>query len=147
MTKFTLVLICLIGAEIVIAQSHNSAPLFFIGGANSRQIQVIDSTTQKSNFQVMGDGRVFARELEITVKDFPDYVFESEYPLMPMDSLQLYIVANGHLPNIPSAFSINRQGGAVDVARLLRLQMEKIEELTLYILQLQERLRKLEEKK
>ncbi len=147
MTKIILVVFCLIGAEFVFAQSHNSAPLFFSGGANSRQIQVMDSSSRKTSFQVMGDGRVFARELEITVKDFPDYVFEPEYPLMPLDSLQQYIVANGHLPNIPSAISINRKDGAVNVAQLLRLQMEKIEELTLYILQLQERLRKLEEKK
>lgn len=147
MTKILLVLLGLIGAESAVAQSNSSAPLFFTGGPNSRLIQVLDSSSNKPNFQVMGDGRVFARELEITIKDFPDYVFDPKYPLMPLDSLDNFIRIHRHLPKVSSANSLALQDGAADVAHLLRLQMEKIEELTLYILQLQERLRKLEEKK
>ncbi len=131
------------GAGIVVGQSNNSAPLLLSGGPNQRLIQVVDSTQKTTGFQVMGDGRIFARELEITIKDFPDYVFEPTYSLLSLDSLKSYILLHGHLPNLPSAKEVAANADNVNVSDLLKIQIKKIEELTLYILQLQAQIKEL----
>lgn len=63
---------------------------------------------------------------------WPDYVFEETYPLRPLEELEAYIQENKHLPNIPSAKEIATSG--IDVAKMQAQQLEKIEELTLYML-------------
>lgn len=94
------------------------------------------------SFEVLGNGKVYAREVEVSLAPFPDYVFESEYPLLSLDALRDYITENRHLPNVPSADEVADCG--IGLGELSIRQMEKIEELTLYILQLDERLKKLE---
>lgn len=98
-----------------------------------------NGTTQ---FQINGDGKAFAREVEVTLNPFPDYVFEEDYPLMPLTQLKTFIETNKHLPNIPSAKVVDNEG--IGLGDLSHKQMEKIEELTLYLLQMDERLQKLE---
>jgi hypothetical protein len=62
--------------------------------------------------------------------NWPDYTFERKYHLMPLDSLSSYIDLNKHLPEIPNAEQIKQNGQ--DVGEVQRVQMQKIEELTLY---------------
>ncbi len=66
----------------------------------------------------------------------PDFVFEADYPLMPLDELRAFIEREGHLPDIPSAAELEEQG-VVNVSRMQMLLLQKIEELTLYTLQQQ----------
>ncbi len=94
------------------------------------------------NFQVMGSGKVFAREVEVTLNAFPDYVFEKDYDLLSLKELQQYIDENQHLPNIPSAQEVEENG--IGLGELSLKQLEKIEELTLYILELNKRIENLE---
>lgn len=108
----------------------------------TKAFSIVKSGT--TEFQVNGDGKVYAREVEVTLNAFPDYVFEEDYPLMPLKQLKKYIDTNGHLPNIPSAEVVDNNG--IGLGDLSHKQMEKIEELTLYILQLDERIQKLEKK-
>lgn len=61
-----------------------------------------------------------------------DYVFDKKYKLASLDSVEAYIRANRHLPDIPSADSIEKQG--YDLHDMNRRFMEKIEELTLYVI-------------
>lgn len=97
---------------------------------------------QKVNFYVRGDGHVFAREIEVSLDPFPDYVFAEDYELMPLKELETYIEENNHLPNIPAAEEVKEAG--LGLGELSILELEKIEELTLYLLQLNERLESLE---
>jgi hypothetical protein len=62
-----------------------------------------------------------------------------------LDELRSYITTNKHLPNVPSANEFAETG--VDLGELNRLLLEKVEELTLYILQLEERTKRLEDQK
>lgn len=94
------------------------------------------------NFSVLGNGHVYAREVEVNLDPFPDYVFEEDYELMPLAELETYIEENNHLPNIPSAEEVGEAG--LGLGELSILELEKIEELTLYLLQLNERLESLE---
>jgi len=106
---------------------------------------LIGNSTEASNdvFQVRADGMVYATELQVQLAAFPDYVFADDYKLMPLKELDNYIEENNHLPNVPSAEEIAENG--IGVGDLQLKQMEKIEELTLYIIDLDQRLNDLQE--
>jgi hypothetical protein len=93
-------------------------------------------------FKVNNDGIVWAREIKLTLDVFPDYVFNQDYQLMTIEGLSEFISVHGHLPNVPEESEILQDG--LNVAKLISTQMEKIEELTLYIIQLNERINELE---
>jgi len=108
-------------------------------------IQVMGTTGTTRNFSVKSNGEVYARKFTTTLSNIPDYVFQPDYQLMPFPELRAYLIVNHHLPNVPSANEYAETG--VDLGELNRLLLEKTEELTLYILQLEERIRLLEEAK
>jgi len=97
------------------------------------------------NYAVKGNGEVFARKYTTTLGAIPDYVFDPSYKLMSLNELKTYINTNKHLPNIPSAKEYEERG-ELDLGELNRKLLEKVEELTLYILQLEERTKALENK-
>ncbi|NNC99233.1 MAG: hypothetical protein HKN85_03535 [Gammaproteobacteria bacterium] len=72
----------------------------------------------------------------------PDYVFADDYELMPLESLADFIEQENHLPNVPSAEELT---GPISINKLQMSLLEKIEELTLYTLQQQERIERLEQ--
>jgi hypothetical protein len=108
-------------------------------------LQVFGANSTIKNFKVSGAGEVFARRYTTTLNNIPDYVFEPNYKLLTLDELRSYITTNKHLPNVPSANEFAETG--VDLGELNRLLLEKVEELTLYILQLEERTKRLEDQK
>jgi hypothetical protein len=68
-----------------------------------------------------------------TALNVPDYVFEENYNLMPLDQLATYIQTNKHLPGVPSADDIEAAGG-LNLGQMVPAILEKTEENTLYIL-------------
>ena len=80
------------------------------------------------------DGAIIAREILVTTDSWADDVFEPEYDLMPLDSLEQFIKVNKHLPDIPSESNIKQHG--IDVASMNASLLRKIEELTLYVIDL-----------
>jgi len=97
------------------------------------------------NYAVKGNGEVFARKYTTTLGTIPDYVFDPSYKLLPLNELKSYITTYKHLPNIPSTQEYEERG-ELDLGELNRKLLEKVEELTLYILQLEERTKALENK-
>lgn len=67
---------------------------------------------------------------------WPDYVFGTEYNLMSLKELEQYVNANKHLPGVPSAQEIEKKGD-VDLGAMNTLLLEKVEELTRYVIDLQ----------
>ncbi len=74
----------------------------------------------------------------------PDYVFQKSYELSPLSLVENYINANSHLPDIPSAKEINDKG--LDVVDMNLRLLKKIEEMTLYLIDQEKRIKELEEK-
>lgn len=68
-----------------------------------------------------------------TTADWADYVFASDYKLMPLEEVEKFTKENNHLPNVPSASEIVDSG--LDVAKMDAKLLEKIEELTLYLIE------------
>ena len=90
-----------------------------------------------SNFKVEPNGFVYARQIEVQATgSFPDYVFEDEYELMNLPEVKAFISENGHLPGVPSAEEVEEQGH--NLAKMDEILLEKIEQLTLYVIQLHE---------
>lgn len=81
----------------------------------------------------------------VTVKlnaNWPDYVFKPQYKLNPLSEVKDYIDKNGHLPEVPSATAIEKDG--VNLGEMNKLLIKKVEELTLYLLSQNQRIEKLE---
>ncbi len=101
-----------------------------------------------ANIKVGVKGKVYCEGLRIKMAGtncWADYVFDKNYRLLPLSDVKQYIQNNKHLPGIPSAEEVKKEG--LEVEDMLKLQMQKIEELTLYVIQLQEEMAKLKEKK
>ncbi|MFT6205158.1 MAG: hypothetical protein ACI9V1_001417 [Spirosomataceae bacterium] len=96
-------------------------------------------------------GRVTLADFRMKYKsenDWADYVFASDYQLMPIQEVEKFIKINRHLPNVPSAEKVLKEG--VNMTEITAKLLEKIEEQTLYIIDLQKQineLKKLIEKK
>jgi len=81
------------------------------------------------------DGKIHTREVRVDLQApfVPDYVFYDDYELRTLKEVQKYIDQHGHLPNIPSAAEFERDG--MNLKEMDLKLLEKIEELTLYILE------------
>jgi len=69
---------------------------------------------------------------------FPDYVFDEDYPLMRISELAQFVAEHKHLPGVPSAAEVAADG-KVDLVEFSRTLLEKIEELSLYVVQLEQK--------
>ncbi len=114
-------------------------------GANWDAMVIYGPDGQSSytkKFRVSKDGKVWSREVHVTQKDIPDYVFKDDYDLMPLSEIEEYVTEHKHLPNIPSEKEILRDG--LNLGDQQMLHLEKIEELTLHLIAMNKRLEKLE---
>lgn len=98
-----------------------------------------------TGYKLAVDGKVIAEEMRVQISNnWPDYVFADRYELASLEQLQLYIHENRHLPGVPSAEKVKAEG--IEVGEMNRILLEKIEELTLHVLNLNKRIAELESK-
>jgi len=91
-----------------------------------------------AGYKVSVNGNMICNELRVQLTNsWPDYVFDESYERLSLDELGDFIETEKHLPNVPSASELEEQGG-VDLGEMQRLTIEKVEELTLYLLELKE---------
>ena len=75
--------------------------------------------------------------------NWSDFVFNNDYQLMPLNKVESYVKENKHLPEIPSASDVTKDG--IDVASMDAKLLQKIEELTLYVIQQQKEIDELKQ--
>lgn len=80
------------------------------------------------------NGKIQAREVEVYIGYWWDHVFEPDYHLPSLEEVESFISKNKHLPGIPSEKEILEEG--VNLAEMDGLLLKKIEELTLYMIEL-----------
>ncbi|MEI7977599.1 MAG: hypothetical protein WCI53_02035 [Bacteroidota bacterium] len=125
---------------------------FFINSDNRNfftvtESQILFKDATQDLFKVSADGYVYARKAIVTLTNpYPDYVFEKNYNLMPLNKLANYINANKHLPNVPSLAEVEANNKQIDIGEMQVKLLEKVEELTLYILQQQKEIEALKAK-
>ena len=102
--------------------------------------QTITTNELRSNVNLIlhNDGLLQAKEVKVTLSDWPDYVFGEEYKLMSLDETEQYIKENGHLPGVPSAQEVEEEG--LSLGEMNARLMQKVEELTLHMIELQKQI-------
>ncbi|MGL4630889.1 MAG: hypothetical protein ACRCVT_06750, partial [Leadbetterella sp.] len=91
-----------------------------------------------SDYKLAVAGNIIAEKIKVKNKSsWPDFVFEKSYKLQPLEEVEQYIQANKHLPEIPSAAEVAKEGQ--DVGEMNRLLLKKVEELTLYLIELEKK--------
>lgn len=109
--------------------------------------QLIGGTADRiaTGYSLSVDGKIIAEEVKVQLSaSWPDYVFAKDYKLLPLDELEQSINKNKHLPNIPSAAEVEKDG--ISLGDMNKRLMEKVEELTLYIIDLNKKNNALAEK-
>jgi hypothetical protein len=90
-------------------------------------------------FKLSVKGKMVSEQAWVLVQqDWPDYVFADDYALRSLDEVKAYIKTNHHLPEVPSAATIEADG--VNMGAMHVTMMKKIEELTLYLIEVKEEL-------
>ena len=92
----------------------------------------IGTTNPRNLFEV--NGTIRSKEVKVEAINWPDYVFEKAYELRSLEETEAFIKSNKHLPEIPSAEDIEANG--VQLGEMNRLLLQKIEELTLHMIQM-----------
>ncbi len=131
--------------------SVNNTPIVILTNSTERMRVTstgsvgIGTSAPSSRFHVNGgDIRVSGGSFidDGTTLNVPDYVFEPDYELMPLDELRAFISREKHLPNVPSADDVKKEG--LNLSQVQMRLLEKVEELTLYTLKLDEQVKALQ---
>jgi hypothetical protein len=102
-------------------------------------------TTNPGSFKLAVAGKIGAwGEVRVFTNDtpFPDYVFEPNYKLTPLTEIESYVKANKHLPEVPSANEIAKDGMSLNAMNVILLK--KVEELTLHLINQSKQIEKLQ---
>ncbi|MGY4538171.1 hypothetical protein ACVW0P_002591 [Mucilaginibacter sp. UYNi724] len=103
----------------------------------------IGTTTLPIGYKLAVNGNVIATSVTVKVyNQWPDYVFHKSYNLPPLTEVKEYIDKNHHLPEMPSAAQVEKDG--LNLGETNKLLTKKVEELTLYLIEQNKRIEKLE---
>ena len=94
-----------------------------------------------ANAMLSVDGLILAKEVRVAVSNtthWADYVFEKGYKLRTLNEVETYIKKYNHLPDVPSAIDVKENG--IDILEMNATLLKKIEELTLYTIELKKQL-------
>lgn len=86
------------------------------------------------NYRLFVEDGIRTRKIKVDLRRWADNVFDQNYQLLPLNDLDKYITLNKHLPGIPTSEAVLEQG--VELGEMNVILLEKIEELTLYSIQL-----------
>lgn len=104
----------------------------------------IGTTAGAAGYKMSVNGKVICEELTVELSgDWPDYVFQDDYKLMPLSEVEKAIIANLHLPGVPPAAEIEKSG--IHMSEISATLLRKIEELTLYIIEQEKSINQLQE--
>lgn len=96
-------------------------------------------------YKLAVNGTVRAKEIRVEINpEWPDYVFAKGYKLPTLDEVKQHIEKEGTLPDVPNKADVKANG--VDLGEMNALLLQKIEELTLYVIKQQEEIDKLKSK-
>ena len=132
------------GGKVGIGATNSDA--FHVEGSTSitgavtlqSTLSVTGNVSVNGNALIDANGGVKVKSLRVTLTDWPDYVFSESHRQMPLCELERYIAERGHLPDVPAAAEVEQEG--VDVGAMNKVLLQKVEELTLYIIDLQKQI-------
>ena len=114
-----------------------------ITGALSATSATINGALSATSASIAGILKT--KEVQVTLAGWPDYVFDKDYKLPTLSEVEQFIAENNHLPNVPSAAEVEANG--IQLGEMNAILIRKVEELTLYILDLQKQIDELKNSK
>ncbi len=116
----------------------NLYPVFLKTGGGNQPL-ILDAArvgigTANPSSMVTVAGNITSREVKVMVDAGADFVFEKDYDLLPLDSVDKFIKENKHLPEIASAAEMQNDG--INLSEMNIKLLQKIEELTLYMIEI-----------
>lgn len=114
---------------VALAGCKKSGPIFVQDGK-------VGIGTQHPQSELAVKGKISAQEVQVTLEGWADFVFEDSYPLRDLREVKTFVNDNGHLPDVPSAVEVQAKG--VSLGEMDRTLLRKVEELTLYVIALDE---------
>ena len=124
------------GAEFGLQNSNSGQNWRFHTGGGRFNISLVGTGADELRLTQTGN-LIISGSLTTAGGFYPDYVFSDSYKLMPLSDLRHFIDEHRHLPNVPTA--LETEGGReVNMTELQLRLLEKVEELTLYVLQQEE---------
>ncbi|AZI24051.1 hypothetical protein EA772_01335 [Pedobacter sp. G11] len=78
------------------------------------------------------NGLIHTKEVKVDLQNWPDYVFDEKYKIWPLEDLERYIKVNRHLPDVPTAIEVEKNG--VKLGEMNKVLLKKIEEITLHLI-------------
>lgn len=134
--------------NLIVESIKNSHTSLGVGGnavitALNNGSVYIGSTPAPSYYKLAVEGGIITEEVKIdVVTDWADYVFDEDYDLQSPSSVKAFIAEHSHLPNIPSAKEMEKNG--LNVAKMDALLLSKIEEAFLHIIDMDEKIQSLQ---
>ena len=99
-------------------------------------------TTNPGSYKLAVEGKIGAREVVVTLDGWADFVLEEDYQLTPLNEVEQHIKQNKRLPDIPSEKEVLENG--VSLGEMQSKLLQKVEELTLYMIEQNKRIENLE---
>lgn len=138
------------GIRSTSVSSGGAADLNLFGGAGigtgifiQNEGNVGIGTTDTQGYKLAVNGNIRTKEVKVENTNWPDYVFTKEYQLPTLQQTEQHIKEKGHLPGIPSAEEVKAKG--IDVGEMNAKLLQKIEELTLHLIQQDKNYKQLQE--
>ena len=114
---------------LAIAYNRNSN-VYLVAGTSTGNVGI---GTNAPREKLSVNGKIRAHEIKVEQANWPDYVFEDSYKNLSLKEVEKFIKKNKHLPDMPTAAAIEKNGLAL--GEIVKLQQQKIEELTLHLIQ------------
>ena len=124
--------------QLQLGIDNTSPPIFRIVSTNKTPRVLIGNTQPINAYNTCAlgvDGDIVAKRCVVQIANWADDVFDASYQPMKLTDLSSYITANHHLPGVPTTQQVKADGS--DVGEMNAILLRKVEELTLYVLQLQ----------
>jgi hypothetical protein len=143
----------IIGSDITGISPTLSNNIILADGQGNRRINVnelgnvgIGVSTVPNNYKLAVAGAIIATKVTVKIQaNWPDYVFNKNYELPSLQSVESFIKTNNHLPGVPSAEEVKEKG--IDLGDNQTILLKKVEELTLYIIDQDKKIVKLQAEK
>lgn len=138
-------------SKLYIANSNTTQPIVygdfsanFVSIGNNITLAKRDAIATAGSYGLLVEKGILTEKLKVATissADWADYVFEPNYKRMSLEEVERFIKAHKHLPNVPSAEEMSKNG--LDVVTSDAKLLEKIEELTLYMIDMDKEIKAL----
>ncbi len=117
------------GLDVIQVEANSAANVIYVNAAGNLGIGTANPTEK-----LAVNGNIKCKQVEVSLTGWSDFVFEDDYRLMPLDEVDAFVKEHNHLPGVPSADEVMSNGA--NLGEMDAILLKKIEELTLYVIEL-----------